>query len=70
MAEKKFSEMMNRLEEIVAALEKGDCELEQAMAMFDEGAVLAKQCNERLSAAQLKITQLSDYIQEAECNEQ
>ncbi len=60
MSEKKFSEMIARLEEIVAKLEKGDCELEESMSLFDEGTALAKICNQRLSDAQLKIRQLSE----------
>ncbi len=60
MSEKKFSEMISRLEEIVAILEKGDCELEQSMALFDEGTALSNICNERLNAAKHKIRQFSD----------
>ena len=48
MSEKKFSEMLSRLEEIVTTLEKGDCELEASMELFDEGTTLAKICNEKL----------------------
>ena len=60
MSDKKFSEMITRLEEIVTILEKGDCELEESMALFDEGTALAKVCNEKLNEAQLKIRQLAD----------
>lgn len=60
MADKKFSEMIERLEQIVEMLEKGDCELEQSMALFDEGTSLAKMCNQKLNDAQLKIKQLND----------
>ena len=60
MSDKKFSEMITRLEEIVAILEKGDCEREDSMALFDEGTALAKVCNEKLNEAQLKIRQLAD----------
>lgn len=58
MSEKKFSEMLSRLEEIVTTLEKGDCELEASMELFDEGTTLAKICNEKLNNAQLKITNI------------
>lgn len=58
MSEKKFSEMLSRLEEIVTTLEKGDCELETSMELFDEGITLAKICNEKLNNAQLKITNI------------
>ena len=58
MSEKKFSEMLSRLEEIVTTLEKGDCELEASMELFDEGTTLAKICNEKLNNAQLKIANI------------
>ena len=60
MSDKKFSEMITRLEEIVTILEKGDCELEESMALFDEGTALSKVCNEKLNEAQFKIRQLAD----------
>ena len=60
MSEKKFSEMLSRLEEIVITLEKGDCELEASMELFDEGTTLAKICNEKLNNAQLKITNIDE----------
>ena len=60
MSEKKFSEMLSRLEEIVNTLEKGDCELEASMELFDEGTSLAKICNEKLSNAQMKITNINE----------
>ena len=64
MSEKKFSEMISRLEEIVNILEKGDCELETSMELFDEGTSLAKICNEKLNNAQLKITYLNEIKSE------
>ncbi len=64
MSEIKFSEMITRLEEIVALLEKGDCELEESMKLFDEGTSLAKICNEKLIDAKLKINNLNDVISE------
>lgn len=35
---------MARLEEIVALLERGEAPLEQAMALFEEGAKLLREC--------------------------
>ena len=53
-----FEAAMNRLEEIVRALEKGDLPLEQSMQLFEEGTGLVKSCNQLLSNAELKIAQL------------
>ena len=53
-----FDAAMNRLEEIVRAMEKGDLPLEQSMQLFEEGTGLVKSCNQLLSNAELKIAQL------------
>ena len=53
-----FEAAMNRLEEIVRAMEKGDLPLEQSMQLCEEGTGLVKSCNQLLSNAELKIAQL------------
>ena len=53
-----FEAAMNRLEEIVRAMDKGDLPLEQSMQLFEEGTGLVKSCNQLLSNAELKIAQL------------
>ena len=53
-----FEAAMNRLEEIVRAMEKGDLPLEQSMQLFEEGTGLVKSCNQLMSNAELKIAQL------------
>ena len=53
-----FEAAMNRLEEIVRAMEKGDLPLEQSMQLFEEGTGLVKSYNQLLSNAELKIAQL------------
>jgi len=53
-----FEEGMNRLEKIVQTLEAGGLSLEEAISLFEEGMQLAKVCNQRLDAAELKISQL------------
>ena len=61
MATKKkwtFEESMSRLEEIVDLLEKGDAPLEQAMALFEEGAGLLRACTAQLDQAEQKVTLL------------
>ncbi len=62
-----FEEALKRLEKIVHALQGGGLTLEQAIALFEDGMGLAKTCNERLNAAELKITQLqADFEPEPE----
>ncbi len=55
MAEQKFLEKLSRLEEIANILEKGDCSLEDAMKLFDEGKKLSNECAETLNTAKQKI---------------
>jgi len=56
MAEKfVFEKAMKRLEEIVAALEKGDAPLEQSLALFEEGTALIRQCGAALDGAEQKL---------------
>ena len=65
-AEKKrsFEESMERLETIVAQLEKGECGLDQSLKLFEEGARLAGQCEELLDTAEQKVTLLLATDQE------
>lgn len=55
MSEKSFAEMATRLEEIVAILEKGDCPIEKAIELYDEGKKLSTACAEILNDAKQKI---------------
>lgn len=53
-----FEEDMQRLEEIVHALEQGDISLEESMAIFEEGTKLAATLNKQLDSAEQKITSM------------
>lgn len=63
----KFSleESLQRLEQIVLELERGDQELDKALASYEEGVKLARRCLESLKAAELKIEELSGFEDEA-----
>lgn len=50
-----FEQSLARLEEIVGALERGDAPLEEALALFEEGATLMKQCGQTLAKAEQKV---------------
>ena len=54
-----FEESMQRLEEIVRLLEKGDAPLEDAIRLFAEGTKLAKSCDDMLNEAEKKGVVLS-----------
>ena len=54
-----FEEALAKLEDIVRRLEAGNLPLDEAVALFEEGTRLARRCNERLDAAELKVSQLT-----------
>ena len=54
-----FEASMQRLEEIVTLLERGEAPLEQAMKLFEEGAKLLRECSVQLDAAEQKVTLLT-----------
>ena len=54
-----FEEQIARLEEIVAALEKGDAPLADSLALFEEGTKLVNQCRKELDSAEQKVVKLS-----------
>ena len=51
----KFEESLQRLEKIVAELEKGDVSLEHALELFDEGMKLSGSCRKELEEAEGKV---------------
>lgn len=55
-----FEDLYRRLEETVNKLEAGGMPLEQAIALYEEGMSLARQCQDRLDQAELKITRLRE----------
>lgn len=58
---KTFEENMNRLEQIVRAMERGDVSLEESLKLFQEGTELVKNCGKLLDEAELQVKKvLSD----------
>jgi len=50
-----FEESLSVLERIVRQLESGDLPLERALELFEEGVVLARQCQSQLEDAERKV---------------
>ena len=50
-----FESNMQRLEQIVRAMERGDVPLEESLKLFQEGTELVRNCNELLDNAQLQV---------------
>ncbi|MFP8875979.1 MAG: exodeoxyribonuclease VII small subunit, partial [Myxococcota bacterium] len=53
-----FEESLARLEAVVARLETGELELEQALAAFEEGVHLTRHCSEQLERSERRIEEL------------
>lgn len=51
----KFEKAMERLEEIVQTLEKGDMPLEESLKVFEEGVRLSKTCMAKLDEAEKRV---------------
>lgn len=47
------------LKEIIQKIEDGNTSLDESMKLYEQGAVLVKQCETMLTEAELKITTLS-----------
>jgi len=66
-----YEEALSELEEIVAALESEQSQLEDAIKLFERGQALASRCGVLLEAAELKVKQVAgdelvDFEEESE----
>ena len=57
-AKKTFEEQITRLEEIVSMLERGDAQLADSLALFEEGTKLIAACSKPLDQAEQKVVRL------------
>ncbi|MEE2813738.1 MAG: exodeoxyribonuclease VII small subunit [Verrucomicrobiota bacterium] len=53
-----FEEAAEKLESIVEAMESDELPLEKLLVQYEQGAKLAKICEDKLEAAEKRITQL------------
>lgn len=53
-----FEQQLARLEEIVAALEKGDAQLADSLKLFEEGTKLITACSKQLDQAEQQVVKL------------
>lgn len=54
-----FEENMQRLEQIVRAMERGDVPLEESLKLFQEGTELVRSCEKLLDEAQLQVKKIT-----------
>jgi len=55
---KSFEQNMQRLEQIVRAMERGDVALEESLKLFQEGTDLVRACGNLLDEAQLQVKKI------------
>lgn len=54
-----FEQKLQRLEQIVRALERGDVALDASLSLFQEGTELVRCCGKMLEEAQLQVTKIT-----------
>lgn len=52
---KSFEQKLQRLEQIVRAMERGDVALEESLKLFREGTQLVQDCGKLLDEAELQV---------------
>ena len=55
---KTFEENMQRLEQIVRAMERGDVPLEESLKLFREGTELVESCGKLLDDAEMHVKKI------------
>ena len=50
-----FEASMQRLEQIVRIMERGDAQLDESLKLFQEGTELVRACEKMLSEAELQV---------------
>lgn len=55
---KTFEQSMQRLEQIVRAMERGDIALEESLKLFQEGTELVRSCGKLLEEAELQVKKI------------
>ncbi|MCQ5130208.1 exodeoxyribonuclease VII small subunit [Butyricicoccus faecihominis] len=63
MAEKSFESQMERLEEIVRLLERGEAPLSESIKLFEEGTKLSAAMGKLLDKAEQKVTVMQESEQ-------
>lgn len=56
---KTFEENMQRLEQIVRAMERGDVALDESLKLFEEGTELVRCCGKLLDEAELQVKKIA-----------
>ena len=65
-----YEQSIERLEEIVSALENGNPSLEESLKLFEEGTKLSAACYKLLENAEQKITNISSAASDMKLEEE
>lgn len=57
-----FEQLFQELEATVHKLEAGNLALDESLALYERGMQLAKQCNDQLDRAELRIQELGPLV--------
>ena len=55
---KKYEELITELKEIVRKIEDSETSLDEMVSLFEQGTGIIRQCEERLSEAEVKISRI------------
>lgn len=61
-----LEEALKKLEEIAEKMQSDEISVEESLKLFEEGTKLVAFCREKLQYASLKITELSEKMEEDE----
>lgn len=56
-----FEKKLNRLEEIVHKMEKGEMALDESLKLFEEGVKLSRECHKHLTQAEAQVKKLVGF---------
>ncbi len=51
----KLEDKLNQLEEIVGKLDKGQCDLEESLSLFEKGIKISRECQKILDTAEKRV---------------
>ncbi len=61
-----FEKKLNRLEEIVQKMEKGELSLDESMKLFEEGVKLTRECQTQLTKAEAQVKKLVGFSEDGQ----
>jgi exodeoxyribonuclease VII small subunit len=57
---KKFEELLEELRQVMRKIEDPETGLDESIEMYEKGAALIRQCEEVLTRAELKVSELGE----------